>query len=368
MQHTLTPPFNIMQKLLFFVALTCALPITGQAQPILNTSSFNTIGDQIHLQPCHVNGVTEGSAGANQTWDLSNLQPRTGDDYTLFYVDPAQTPNGNLFPAANLATEYSFFGGPISYAYFNQNGADYQYLGASFEADMESLSEPNLLARVPMTFGQTVNSTAAGQMALESFQAAIYGKKTQLYDGYGTLKLPNASYTNAIRLKTLETRTDSVTSFSGGLYTLNRDESTSYAWYVPGIKSALLEIRYSTIATVTYVPGIPLQTSVLPTETTVTYQLNATSGTGDRVQDVIGLRLLSANPCENGQLSVEMKLLDHAATAVLVLVNAQGQVVNTQHGSDGMYHFHMKALPSGIYQLSLITDKGNSTSLAIVKL
>jgi hypothetical protein len=357
-----------MKNLFFFAAFACALTETSLAQPILNASSFDAIGDQIHLQPCHVNGASEGNAGANQTWNLSNLQPRTGDDFTLTYVDPAQTPNGNLFPTANLATEYSYFGGPVSYAYFNQNSTDYKYLGATFEEDMETMSEPNLLARVPMTFGQTVSSTSKGKMVLEAFEAAIYGKKTQQYDSYGTLKLPNATYTNVMRLKTVETRTDSVTSFSGGLYTLNRDESVTYTWYAQGIKSALLEIRYSTITTVTYVPGIPLQTSVLPTEKTVTYQLNTTSAAGGLVPESIGLRLLSANPCAGGRVSVELNLLNGASDAVVMLLNAQGQPINTQHGAEGVYHFDTRTLPAGTYYLRAVTGNTRSKSLTSIKM
>ncbi len=339
------------------------------AQPVLNAGSLNTIGDQIHYQPCQLSVVTEGPAGANQTWNFSGVIPKNGHDYIIYYVDPAETPNSNLFPFANLATRYTDAGGAVSYAYFNQTGSEYWYLGATFEENSEILSNPNLLARLPMTYGQATNSSYEGEQDLVSFQAAIYGEKSMKYDGYGTLILPDITYTNAIRTKTTEIRTDSVTSFSGGAYTLNRTNSTLYAWFVPGIKSAVFEIRYSTLTTITYFPGVPIQQTVLPEEKTITMQLNpGTSNAHTLGPEKVGVRLLSANPSAQGDWFVEIQ--PGESPVKLFLCDALGRCTSVQNGRNDSFHVDGSLLPAGTYWLLVQEESGAIVSdpLAIVKL
>jgi hypothetical protein len=354
-----------MQKLLFFFVALLALYSTGHAQPILGANSLNTVGDKIQRQPCQATTLTEGPAGANQNWNFSTLRPKNGYDYTIHYLDPAQTPKSDLFPFANLATKYTDAGGDISYAYFNQTGTEYWQLGATFEENKEILSSPNLLARVPMTFDQTINSTFEGQQDFGSYQAAIYASKTMHYDGYGTLVLPIATYTNAIRTKTTETRTDSITSFSGGAYALNITKSTTYAWFAPGIKSAVFEIRYSGVTTVTYIPGFPLQQSVQPSDKVLTYQINSIS-TSVTTPDVkpTTLRLLSANPCNDGLLRIEAKCSDNRPV-VIAIGDAQGRIVASQSGADGVFHFDLSRLPAGTYWACARTFQGRPASKPI---
>ncbi|MBN8677633.1 MAG: hypothetical protein J0M29_05365 [Chitinophagales bacterium] len=355
-----------MQKLLFYLLLLLLFHGMGLAQPVLDASSLNTIGDQIHRQPCQWQDVSEGAAGAGQTWNFSAVKPKIGHDYTIFYVDPAETPNSNLFPFANLATRYTDAGGTVSYAYFNQTGAEYWYLGATVEENSEVLSAPNLLARVPMVYGQNLASSYEGEQDLVSYQAAIYGNKNMLYDGYGVLMLPGITYNNAIRTKTTETRTDSITSFSGGVYTLNRTNSITYGWFVQGIKSAVFEIRYSTLTTITQIPGFPPQQTVHPTEKVVTLQLNpATSGTDFPVQFSTALRLSSANPSASGQWLVEA-----TQDVTLVVCDAWGRPIFTQSESSNQFPLDGSQWPAGTYWVVALNEKRQlvSSPLAIVKM
>ncbi len=356
-----------MKKLISYLILLLLMPGL-YAQPVLDASSLNMIGDQVQLQPCYSTNVQEGQAGAVQVWNFSNLSPKVDEKFSLSYVDPSQTPKANLFPFANLATEYTYEGGGVSYAYFNQTGSEYWYLGATFEENFEIMSDPNLLARLPMTFGQTVTNSYRGQRDLVFFQSEVYGTKTMLYDAYGTLILPGATYQNAIRIKTVETHTDSVVSFSDGYYTLDRSNNVNYAWFVPGIRNAVLEIRNSTVTAITYVPGLPIQQSSQPTQTEVTYQLNPTSGTYVPDEDRIKLRVLSANPSADGRWLIEATSPDQISLT-LTLYNADGRPISTQSSTDGSFQVDLNASPAGIYWISAQTKQGVniSTPLPIIK-
>ncbi|HAD12669.1 MAG TPA: hypothetical protein DCF33_09540, partial [Saprospirales bacterium] len=79
-----------------------------------------------------------------------------------------------------------------------------------------------------------------------------------------------------------------------------------YAWFVPGIKSSVFEIRYSTLTTITQIPGLPPQQTVHPTEKVVTLQLNpVTSSTKNLSGFSTALKLSSTNPSTTGQWLVE---------------------------------------------------------------
>jgi hypothetical protein len=358
-----------MQKLISYLILLFVVPgLRLSAQPVLDASSLNRIGNQVQLQPCFTTNVQEGQAGAGQVWNFSTLSPKTDEKFSIFYVNPNQTPKANLFPSANLATKYTDADGSVSYAYFNQTGPDYWFLGAAFEENRETLSEPDLLARLPMTFGQTVTSRYRGRRDFGTFQSAIYGTKTMLYDAYGRLTLPGATYQNAVRIKTTETRTDSVVSFSNG-YTINRSSNVMYAWFVPGIRNAALEIRYSTVTAITYIPGVPIQQTVQPTQKRVTYQINPTSGTRVPDEDRVALRVLSANPSVDGRWLVEATSPDQASLT-LTLYSADGRPISTQHSPDGSFQVDLTEWPAGIYRMSAQTKRGATTAtpLSIIKL
>jgi hypothetical protein len=358
-----------MQKLLFHFILALFLPRLAFAQPVLDASSLNQIGDQIQLQPCYATTVGEGTAGANQTWNFSALQPKPDGNFTIYYLDPAQTPNANLFPFANLATEYTDLEGHVAYAYFNQNGSEYWFLGATYEENIQSMSEPDLLARLPMNFGQTTTSSYLGEQNFGTFQSAIYGTKTMLYDGYGSITLPGGvSYPNAIRTKTTEIQTDSVTSFEGGFYTLDRSNIVAYAWFVPGVRSAVLEIRYTSVTSYTYIPGLPIQETIQPAQKTVTYQVNPTSGTDAPAENRIALHLVSANPCTGGQLLLETDASDHLPLT-LCLYSHDGKQISNQQSTSGQFAFDMDHLPAGTYRVGAPTNqKSNVSPISIVKI
>jgi hypothetical protein len=102
----------------------------------IRMDDFASIGDTIRLvDDFTVTGLAPGPAGANQTWNFSNL----GVDYldTLAVLDPANTPNGSSIPSANLAIKLN-----DGYTYLDVNtnsasivglGGDILGLGVSVE-------------------------------------------------------------------------------------------------------------------------------------------------------------------------------------------------------------------------------------------
>lgn len=308
----------------------CASVLSLTAQPRLENNVLPQVGTNLLLQPAYTNAIKEGNAGANQVWDFSALQPKVGAQFTLQYVDAAQTPYADKFPFGNIATIYKSLDGTASYSYFNQTGNELWFLGSSYAEAEEVYENPNLLVRTPMNFGQSLTGNYDGIQKYDDFETAIYGYKTLQFDGYGTLKLPGKTYPNAMRTRTEETRTDSVTSFTGGAYTLNLTKSVTYAWFVPGSPLALMEIRYTNLTTKTYIPGIPLQVSNAPQEKDVVYQPNATTPTAEVGLGIQGLdiTLQSANPFSDPTLILLLQS-DRTMDARLDVLSANGTLLST---------------------------------------
>jgi hypothetical protein len=356
-----------MNKLLFFLFL---LPFYGLAQPILNNNVFNQIGDVIKLQPAQLNNANEGATGANQSWNFTGLVPKQGSAFQLKYVDPAATPYADSFAFSNLATEYVSEDEVLSYGYFNQTGNEIWFLGAAFDDAIQILNNPDLLARTPMKFNDSHTHNYNGTFNYSGFSGYIYGVKTSVYDAYGTLKMPGITYSNAIRTRTRETRTDSV-SFEPDVYTLDITKEDYYAWFVPGIHSPVMEIRYSTLTTKTVVPGIPPQVSTQPTEKTVTYQLSPVSAAHEKTGQMPGfeMRNISANP-----------VVDHAVTLLfstrerlpltLSLLSGQGQLLEQKQmildSGTQTQSLDLSMYPSGVYYVSA-TGNNSVISQVIVK-
>jgi hypothetical protein len=89
--------------------------------------------------------VLPGNAGANQTYNLSSLNAQSTD--TLFFGDPAFTPNGASFPGSNEAATYNT---NQAYIYFNLSTASFQVTGQA--ADIAG----NGLVNVPFTNYETM--------------------------------------------------------------------------------------------------------------------------------------------------------------------------------------------------------------------
>lgn len=335
------------------------------AQPVLNNDILTQIGDIIQLQPVQPENVTEGTAGANKVWDFTSLTPIPSASFQLKYVDAATTPYIDSFPFGNLATEYVDDDGVISYAYFNQTGNQLWFLGAAFSEAIQILENPDLVAQTPLNFNEGHSHSYSGYFNYSGYIGSIYGAKTSKYDAYGTLKMPGATYTNAARTHTHEVRTDSV-GFEGGAYSIDVTEEDYYAWFVPGIHSAVMEIRYSTMTTQTIIPGFPTQVTTLPTEKTVTYQLNPTSAVNEQPQQKarFELQLVSANPVADQHITLSFTTQESMPLTISVL-SAEGQLLQqtqtTLNAGTQTRHLDMAGFPAGQYFIHAAGINGQTT-------
>lgn len=244
------------------------------AQITLTESDFSSYSQYIEANiedSTKLLSVSPGTAGTNQTWDFSNLP---NYDYldTSGSVLPSQTPYASDFPNSNYASYNKDSDTGIAYGLLNSQGA---YLNGWVE--ISALSAPYIpspmiahyqtpmtLYKFPINYGDTLSSgsnyttisknyDSNTSMYFDSIRYTYIITNQYKVDGWGTLKLPDASY-EALRLffkskaaTTLEAH------YLGNWMPLDQTSLTtySYTWLTNDIYQ-ILEIDYDSAASHPY--------------------------------------------------------------------------------------------------------------------
>jgi hypothetical protein len=207
-------------KKLYTFTIALSLFITNiHAQITLNSTNWPAAGVVETNYSVDVTSASEGSAGANQTWDFSSL-PSTGTSSQLEYVAPSATPYFSSFPTANSAVYTpSISGSSIGYGYYNNTSSFNDLIG--FVSDdgagtVVSLnySDPERALTYPFTYGTSFTDSyyAVANYTISGTPVTDYrfGTNITSADAYGTVMTPAGTYNNVLRIKTTGVNTDSL--------------------------------------------------------------------------------------------------------------------------------------------------------------
>ena len=216
-----------------FAAALLAMPFFTNAQlTITHAQNFN-FGDVLKFIRCDATGLQPGESGADVTWDFSNIAAYN-DTITEWIVSPSATPYASQFPAANLVEKYS----DGRFVFLNKTADQSELVG--FKDTINNITahypDPVLIGQRPLSYGDsTVDAFTAQLQVGVAMQGS--GNVTLHADGYGTLVLPNATYTNVLRVKISQVEVDTIAGFgTATTYVEN------YLWFDNAHASALLKI------------------------------------------------------------------------------------------------------------------------------
>ncbi|MCB0765185.1 MAG: T9SS type A sorting domain-containing protein [Flavobacteriales bacterium] len=178
---------------------------TVLAQPEITISNLPLPGDISTIGICSdaVDAAAlNASAGAMQTWDFSGLTEESEEQFT--FIAPDMTPWPTEFGSANLCgvswdDAYSFY--DVSGPALNTTGNAIIIPGAPPEdtAKVNLTPDPETIVQLPYGFGDGFSDTFGGTFSAMGFVGTVTGTSDVDVDGYGTLILPNATYTNVVR-------------------------------------------------------------------------------------------------------------------------------------------------------------------------
>jgi hypothetical protein len=320
---------------IFIARISC---FTLLAQPTL-TSSFNpVVGDVFSSAYVDTASLPQGPSGANQTWDFSSLT--SAGTFSSNVVTVASTPYASSYPSATIATS----DGNGGYGYASTNSTQYQIWGLYNSAESVILTNSEVGLTYPFTYSSTLSDNFSGSGS-SSFPFNRTGTITVVADAWGTIKTPEGTFTNALRINQKQVINDNFGSSIG----IEKSVTQTYEWYIEGYKNSLLAITYDTTFD-QFGDTIPVFS--------VSYGLNAPSAVKN-ITPAISFNIFP-NPTTDRIYLQAGESINH-----VIISNVLGQNVIDMQPENGSSHnpveISVADLPSGIYFCSVNTPVGNVT-------
>jgi hypothetical protein len=222
-----------MKKQLLFISSTLVcLAGSMTAQTLTATGTNPMVGDVVVLNQGSY--VSPGSAGANQTWNLSAIG--TGTAQTTNMVTPSSTPSGSSFPTANVCASV----GSGYYSYYTTSASAWQNSGVVSANGVVPYSDKEDLLHFPFNYNNTYTDAFAASWPSSGYTYYRMGNVTVTADGYGTLTTPAGTYSNVMRVHFHEIYRDSV-DLGGFPYVINYDND-EYMWYLNGNRTPIAAV------------------------------------------------------------------------------------------------------------------------------
>jgi hypothetical protein len=239
------------------ILIICSLTISvSYAQPNFTSGDMPNIGDQDTIMILQYHPLT------------NNLDKETGNGYTWNFSTLPFSVQNFIDVDSFRVKKHS-----VSAAYPNATIEEYKKGVTGQTVNLYSITDNTLYIH---RLGSTASGWALGPMASITFPIAfnnqsvvnanIYTgtgftilvgqrKTTTLYDGFGTLNMPNGkSYNNVFRIKQIEKDTNYVT------YAVTT--ATSYIWYKQGGQVPLLRLVYTGASNLYFVFGSKAKSTI----------------------------------------------------------------------------------------------------------
>jgi hypothetical protein len=318
-----------MKRTLLTLLLSAATFVLSAQPTVYNIGNYKK-GDKLQWIVCDPSAYAPGSGGANQVWDFTGLTPKSGTS-TLkdSIVDPAKTGFSHLYPAATLADVSS--SGQIAY-YYMENGRLY-LTGAVDSVNGLTAQYPNsqLLVVSNMKYRDSFTDDFTDYIDYMGIEYQGGGTLHIVVDGYGTLKLPNHTYNNAMRAKLSLIEIDTLNGIPV------TTQSVAYAWFDAYHASSILKMDSAVTSTAAHTDVVYLKSELL---------------LGVRTDAPVNDLSLYPNPASSS-FSIQM-----TEKGTLTLMDLSGKQMNEVALSVGKNIVSIDQLPAGLYLMQVNTPSG----------
>ncbi|PWN68920.1 secretion protein [Chryseobacterium phosphatilyticum] len=335
------------KKYLFFCILSILFSGSMNAQPTITNADIINGTFQFTNVSFNQGAYSPGNAGANVTWDFSNIQGTAAGTKILYGDCSSAVPECSSFPTAN---KYS-----VSFdSNGNQNNEKNLFKVNSIQLEM--LGVRNIATNYTLTYTDTPIELKFPTTYLQSFNDTssytVNGVTTNTSsvitaDGYGTVKTPAGTYANVLRVKK-----ESTVNISMSGAPVSTTQITTYAWY----KNSREQIA---------VFGVSNLISPTPSAIPSFFQYTNNSSTLG-TQDVVipWSSIMYPNPSRDGKIWIDTK---HDTIKMLYIYDRAGRQVFEQAGNQismekGIYLLNLHFLPDDHYILKIETEKGENTN------
>ncbi len=284
----------------FFTFIICSNLFSQVTLTSLNNPAA---GNTMLIVNCDTLGIVQGNSGANQTWNFTGIILR--DSTVNTWVASNTTPYAAQFPTSNIASTPN----NSDYSYFTSSLSDFLYNGYGGMFQVNSYTNPETILQYPFTYNSNFSDTYSSVYNNGVANSYLNGTTTSTGDAWGTLILPNGTFNDALRIRTVKAHRDS--SNIGGFNNVLDFSSTAYTWFVPNKKFPVFEVRYNSIA----INGAPTFSGKF-----VTYNPN---------NPTIGITQLNTNIPDNIKLSQNYPNPFNPSTKIRFEITAAERNINS---------------------------------------
>ncbi len=334
--------------LISFVGLFCI----SQAQITITSSNTPTAGHVANQKVDTLcNGITEGIAGANQTWDFTGLANHKEE--TIGFVVPSTLPGASSFPTANLGIDDA----SSQYQFVNSNSSEFNVLG--FYGSLIGTMTPVILGpgfkliTFPSTYNTSYNYTYTStvqvpynQPPVDSIRINISGNISSIMDGWGIVSTPTYANVACLRQNFTEIVTNTMYIHMSGTWTPSGspdvDTSYSFNWWSEPHNAPILELDKETNGVISeakwlhsYLPG-SVSTPEVKTVSNIKVYPNP-------VKDVLYVSGLTE-------------------ASVIVITDITGKILSSNYLNPNKSAINISEYKNGVFIYSVIDIKGSILS------
>lgn len=324
------------------------------AQPVINRGDIFNVGDQGSIVDA-LSVPDIGPGGPNAIWDFSDVQidsqlvvnVRFENTQNTFFA--ADYPTSNLAQIAGVA---SFEG----YQFMVANNDRIDVVGdyvPGFIDGQAFYSDPLTILEFPLQYQSQWDDEATYEIMFSSTSITYLGESTTdvVVDGYGTVMLPQSTFDDVLRLRTVDYSRDS-TSFGAESERIETYD-TSYLWISPSYPFPLA-VHYQSREVLTAYLTVG-DTVLSDSETTFSESFTIDPQAGlSTVHDIEPGRFhlsISPNPIES---NIKLDFIaEHPDQMEFILQDMNGRVffkefLSAQAGENS-FDVKLPDIPSGMY-------------------
>lgn len=334
-----------MKKLIYASILLFSAQML-QAQPVMTDLLNFTIGDTLHYKQVDTAGFNPGAAGANVTWDFSNMKFKRW--LNIYIIHPNSASNGGLFPNATYVEALA--SGDEVYV---KNDASYTVEGVVQAGVVIQYPDARKVLTRPITYNDTFKDGYTTKYSVQTYNLEGAGNSTTIVDGYGQLITPDDTFDNVLRVKATFTQSDTV---KGLVPLVANSIGTSYYWFDSAHKEPLMRVEEIDITS-------PLQNA----RVYVVAYIDTNPPAAD-VEDVTSSSAKVNAVINDRNLLLSGDLITGKEYS-LALYSQNGQaIVNTKFvANSNVLITSLPELPSGIYVLTLTKQGSRPQVIKVIK-
>lgn len=328
----------------FFAGLSLS-----HAQSLTQSNNAPTIGDFYRTTDVSTLGVSPGTAGPAETWNMSAIN--VGTVVTDYSVVAVPSSSAASYPSASLAIQT---GTTSNYQFYTPSSTDLKFWGGSISVGTVNIimtytgSSSAVVTTYSMDYNISNSNPVSGTLSAFNQPGTFSGTCSIVADGSGTLNLPGRNFTNVLRKKATQDL-----SFSAGIFT-GTIKLETYEYFSPNLsKSALFTISNSTVTT-----GFGASSQMVATINT-DYQ---TIGISENQLEPISFDVFPNPSKSNFNISFTNESNESASYE---LSSVTGQILKKgdlgHHKGTAHYSINVSDLQSGIYFVRI--HVGNKTSV-----